>query len=96
MVWDFISCIKNPHKKLLFYQNDKIGFSAAVLYNRIGNMQRDDYDVSVTDVKRIVDAAIEKNEKGGDNNTYEWVAEGVKPEKDNLQNLPPEASCLKA
>ena len=33
---------------------------------------------------------FEKNEKGGDNNTYEWVAEGVKPEKDNLQNLPPE------
>lgn len=33
---------------------------------------------------------FEKNEKGGDNNTYEWVAEGVKPEKDNQQNLPPE------
>ena len=33
---------------------------------------------------------FEKNEKGGDDNTYEWVAEGVKPEKDNLQNLPPE------
>ena len=23
-------------------------------------------------------------------NTYEWVANGIKPEKDNLQNLPPE------
>ena len=33
---------------------------------------------------------FEKDEKGGDNNTYEWVAEGVKPEKYNLQNLPPE------
>ena len=33
---------------------------------------------------------FEKNKKGGDDNTYEWVAEGVKPEKDNLQNLPPE------
>ena len=32
---------------------------------------------------------FEKNKKGGDDNTYEWVAEGVKPEKDNLQNLPP-------
>ncbi|MFW5677795.1 MAG: diguanylate cyclase domain-containing protein, partial [Acetivibrio ethanolgignens] len=27
---------------------------------------------------------------GGDDNTYEWVANGVTPEKENLQNLPPE------
>lgn len=33
---------------------------------------------------------FEKNESGGDDNTYEWVAAGVTPEKDNLQNLPPE------
>ena len=33
---------------------------------------------------------FEKNEKGGDDNTYEWVANGVTPEKDNLQNVPPE------
>ncbi len=33
---------------------------------------------------------FERNERGEDNNTYEWVAKGVKPEKDNLQNLPPE------
>lgn len=33
---------------------------------------------------------FEKNETGGDDNTYEWVANGVTPEKDNLQNLPPE------
>lgn len=33
---------------------------------------------------------FEKNRKGGDDNTYEWVAAGVSPEKDNLQNLPPE------
>lgn len=33
---------------------------------------------------------FEKNESGGDDNTYEWVASGVTPEKDNLQNLPPE------
>ncbi len=33
---------------------------------------------------------FEKNESGGDDNTYEWVAEGVGPEKENLQNLPPE------
>ncbi|MGN1147751.1 MAG: diguanylate cyclase domain-containing protein [Lachnospiraceae bacterium] len=33
---------------------------------------------------------FEKNESGGDDNTYEWVANGVTPEKDNLQNLPPE------
>ncbi len=31
-----------------------------------------------------------KNEQNGDDNTYEWVAEGVTPEKDNLQNVPPE------
>ncbi|MGN0435569.1 MAG: diguanylate cyclase domain-containing protein [Wujia sp.] len=33
---------------------------------------------------------FEKNEMGGDDNTYEWVANGVTPEIDNLQNLPPE------
>lgn len=33
---------------------------------------------------------FEKNESGGDDNTYEWVANGVRPEIDNLQNLPPE------
>lgn len=33
---------------------------------------------------------FEQNESGGDDNTYEWVASGVTPEKDNLQNLPPE------
>ncbi|MDE7066670.1 MAG: GAF domain-containing protein, partial [Schaedlerella arabinosiphila] len=33
---------------------------------------------------------FEKNESGGDDNTYEWVAEGVAPEKENLQDLPPE------
>ncbi|MBP3476362.1 MAG: sensor domain-containing diguanylate cyclase [Lachnospiraceae bacterium] len=33
---------------------------------------------------------FEKNETGGDDNTYEWVGSGVTPEKDNLQNLPPE------
>lgn len=33
---------------------------------------------------------FERNENGCDNNTYEWVASGVTPEKDNLQNLPAE------
>jgi len=33
---------------------------------------------------------FEKNEFGGDDNSYEWVANGVSPEKDNLQNVPPE------
>ena len=33
---------------------------------------------------------FEKNESGCDDNTYEWVADGVEPEKDNLQNVPPE------
>lgn len=33
---------------------------------------------------------FEKNESGGDDNTYEWVAQGVRPEKENLQDLPPE------
>lgn len=32
---------------------------------------------------------FERNPDGGDDNTYEWVDEGVTPEKDNLQNLPP-------
>lgn len=31
---------------------------------------------------------FERNESGGDDNTYEWVANGVTPEKENLQNLP--------
>ncbi len=33
---------------------------------------------------------FEKNETGGDDNTYEWVANGITPEKDNLQGVPPE------
>lgn len=33
---------------------------------------------------------FEKNSDGGDDNTYEWVADGIEPEKENLQNVPPE------
>ena len=33
---------------------------------------------------------FEQNESGGDDNTYEWAAKGVEPEKENLQNVPPE------
>ncbi len=33
---------------------------------------------------------FEQNETGCDDNTYEWVADGVEPEKENLQNVPPE------
>lgn len=33
---------------------------------------------------------FERNRSGGDDNTYEWVAAGVTPEKENLQNLPSE------
>lgn len=33
---------------------------------------------------------FEQNESGCDDNTYEWVANGVVPEKENLQNVPPE------
>ncbi len=33
---------------------------------------------------------FEQNEFGCDDNTYEWVASGVEPEKENLQNVPPE------
>ena len=36
---------------------------------------------------------FEQNGSGGDDNTYEWVASGVTPEKENLQNLPPEV-CM--
>ena len=31
---------------------------------------------------------FEQNESGGDDNTYEWVADGVEPEKESLQNVP--------
>jgi len=33
---------------------------------------------------------FERNETGGDDNTYEWVASGIRPEKENLQNVRPE------
>ena len=33
---------------------------------------------------------FEKNESGCDDNTYEWTAGGVEPEKENLQNVPSE------
>lgn len=31
---------------------------------------------------------FERNESDGNDNTYEWVADGVEPEKENLQNVP--------
>ena len=37
---------------------------------------------------------FEKNESGGDDNTYEWVADGVEPEKENLQNVPPQVCAV--
>jgi len=33
---------------------------------------------------------FERSENLYDHNTYEWVAEGIRPEKENLQNVPPE------
>lgn len=33
---------------------------------------------------------FERDDRNYDSNTYEWVAKGVTPEKDTLQNLPPE------
>lgn len=33
---------------------------------------------------------FEQNVSGCDDNTYEWVADGVEPEKENLQNVPSE------
>ena len=33
---------------------------------------------------------FEQNGDGCDNNTYEWTADGVEPEIDSLQNVPPE------
>ena len=33
---------------------------------------------------------FERNASNCDDNTYEWVADGVQPEKDNLQDVPPE------
>ena len=33
---------------------------------------------------------FERNASGCDDNTYEWVADGVEPEKENLQNVPSE------
>jgi len=36
---------------------------------------------------------FERNDSGCDDNTYEWTATGVRPEKESLQNLPPEISA---
>jgi len=33
---------------------------------------------------------FEQNESGGDDNTYEWVKSGVRPDEKNLQNVPPQ------
>jgi len=33
---------------------------------------------------------FERNETGGDDNTYEWVKSGVRSEKENLQNVSPQ------
>lgn len=37
---------------------------------------------------------FEQNASGGDDNTYEWVRSGVRPEKENLQNVPPEVCAV--
>ena len=37
---------------------------------------------------------FEQNESGGYDNTYEWVAGGVEPEKENLQNVPREVCAI--
>ena len=37
---------------------------------------------------------FERNESGCDDNTYEWVADGIQPEKENLQNVPPEVCAM--
>ena len=60
------------YAKELDYSIDEMAVLA--LYNRIGNMQRDDYDVSVTDVKKIIDEAIEKNEKRGIGKLFQSLA----------------------
>ena len=33
---------------------------------------------------------FERNSLGGDDNTYEWTADGVAPERESLQNVPPQ------
>lgn len=37
---------------------------------------------------------FERNKRGNDDNTYEWTAKNITPEKDNLQDLPAEV-CAK-
>lgn len=37
---------------------------------------------------------FEQNEFGGIDNTYEWAADGVAPEKENLQNVPPQVCSI--
>ncbi|MDE6880816.1 MAG: response regulator [Oscillospiraceae bacterium] len=53
--------------------------SLAVLLERLGKALRGERTY-----------IFEQNESGGDDNTYEWAADGVEPEKENLQNVPPE------
>lgn len=61
-------------------------------------MQASDPDTSLKIVIEYLGKALggervyifERNAEGNDDNTYEWVASGVSPEKDNLQNLPRE------
>ncbi len=37
---------------------------------------------------------FEQDQKGVNDNTYEWVAKGMEPEKDQLQGLPPERCAV--
>lgn len=61
-------------------------------------MQADSPDKSIDIVLEYLGKSLEgertyifeKNAVGGDDNTYEWVADGITAEKDNLQNLTPE------
>lgn len=60
----------------------------------LGHLRGKSLDIILEYIGKALDGErtyiFEHNENGCDDNTYEWVANGIKPEKDNLQNLPPE------
>jgi hypothetical protein len=65
---DELVTFARAYAKEQMYRIDEMGILA--LYNRIGNIQKADRATTLTEVKDIVDAAIERSKKGGLRNLF--------------------------
>lgn len=89
--WDFLNGLDEAQK------NGQSIEALAESYSKLVSQEAVP-DRAVEDILKYFGKALggdrayifEKNAVGGDDNTYEWTASDVEPEKDSLQNLPEE------